>query len=122
SDSCGIASITIDSTDFSCGDVGENTVTLTVTDISGNVSTCSTVVTVTDPLGSCNETPIAVCQAVTVSANSNCWGNASAADFDGGSTDPNGSPLTFSVDPVGPYLVGTTTVTLTVSNGTSSDS
>src|SRR5690606_3819529 len=73
-------------------------------------------------LGSCNEAPIAVCQEVTVSADSNCWGNATAEDFDGGSTDPNGAPLTYSVDPVGPYIIGTTNVTLTVSNGTSSDS
>ncbi len=120
SDYCGIMSTSIDVTDFSCGNIGENTVTLTVVDIGGNISTCSTVVTVTDPLGSCNEAPIAVCQAVTVSADFNCWGNATAQDFDGGSTDPNGAPLTFSVDPVGPYIVGTTNVTLTVSNGTSS--
>ncbi|WP_299248813.1 T9SS type A sorting domain-containing protein [uncultured Aquimarina sp.] len=35
-DDCTIASISLDKTTFSCADVGENTVTLTVTDNSGN--------------------------------------------------------------------------------------
>ncbi|QAA80457.1 BspA family leucine-rich repeat surface protein [Aequorivita sp. H23M31] len=122
SDNCGIASASIDVTDFSCGDIGENTVTLTVTDISGHVSTCSTVVTVFDPFGACNEAPTAVCQAVTVSTEANCEGSAIAQDFDRGSTDPHGNPLTFTVNPMGPYPLGITQVTLTVSNGTSSDS
>ncbi|MGB3344275.1 MAG: BspA family leucine-rich repeat surface protein, partial [Aequorivita sp.] len=43
--------------------------------------------------------PIAVCQPVTVNADTNCQGNATAQDFDGGSTDPQGLPLTFTVDP-----------------------
>lgn len=45
-DNCGIASISIDKTDFSCADEGPNVVTLTVTDNAGNSATCSTIVTV----------------------------------------------------------------------------
>ncbi|MCZ4320386.1 HYR domain-containing protein, partial [Aequorivita viscosa] len=89
-------------------------------DVNGNVSTCTSTVTVTDPLSACNQFPVAVCQPVTVNADGSCQGNAVASDFDGGSTDPNGDPLTFSVSPAGPYLLGITNVTLTVSDGTNS--
>ena len=47
-DACGVDSISIDVTDFTCADIGENTVTLTVTDVNGNISMCTTVVTVED--------------------------------------------------------------------------
>ncbi len=50
SDACsGLASTTIDVMSFGLGDFGPNTVTLTATDVSGNTSTCSTVVTVQGP-------------------------------------------------------------------------
>ena len=38
-DACGIQSLVLSKTDFSCANVGANTVTLTVTDNNGNVST-----------------------------------------------------------------------------------
>src|SRR5690606_6139088 len=47
-DACGIASLSLDISEFGCGDVGANTVTLTVTDNNGNVSTTTTKVTVED--------------------------------------------------------------------------
>lgn len=64
-----------------------------------------------------NQPPTAVCQNITIDADANCQGSAIAADFDGGSTDPDGDPLTFSVSPAGPYALGVTQVTLTVSDG-----
>ncbi|MDC3253159.1 gliding motility-associated C-terminal domain-containing protein, partial [Crocinitomicaceae bacterium] len=39
SDNCGISSIALSQTDFNCDNVGDNAVTVTVTDNSGNVST-----------------------------------------------------------------------------------
>ena len=48
SDNCGIDTIVASQVDFTCADVGDNTVTLTITDVNGNVSMCSTVVTVED--------------------------------------------------------------------------
>ncbi|HRI61261.1 MAG TPA: HYR domain-containing protein, partial [Saprospiraceae bacterium] len=42
---------------FSCQTIGDQQVTLTVTDAAGNVAACSTVVTVTDPLGACLPPP-----------------------------------------------------------------
>jgi len=48
SDNCGIASIALSKSTFSCSDIGENTVTVTVTDNSGNIATCTTIVTIQD--------------------------------------------------------------------------
>jgi hypothetical protein len=48
SDACGIVSFEVEPTVFDCGDVGENTVTLTVYDINGLSSTCTAIVTIED--------------------------------------------------------------------------
>ncbi|MQP53658.1 gliding motility-associated C-terminal domain-containing protein, partial [Flavobacterium sp. LMO9] len=45
-DNCTIASITIDIENFNCDNLGANTVTLTVTDIYGNIATQTAIVTV----------------------------------------------------------------------------
>ncbi|RME94591.1 MAG: hypothetical protein D6772_14375, partial [Bacteroidetes bacterium] len=82
SDNCGIASLSLDQTDFSCAQVGDNTVTLTVTDVNGNENTCTATVTVED-----NILPDAQCQAVTIQLDAN--GNASITtdDIDNNSSD-----------------------------------
>lgn len=49
-DNCGIQSISVSPNTFTCGELGENTVTLTVTDIHGNESTCNATVTVVDQI------------------------------------------------------------------------
>ena len=46
SDNCGISLLELDKTAFNCANVGENTVTLRLTDLSGNVSTGTAIVTV----------------------------------------------------------------------------
>jgi hypothetical protein len=46
SDACGIASMTVSPSSFTCSDIGENTVTLTVTDNNGNSSTGTAIVTI----------------------------------------------------------------------------
>ncbi|MEN2284507.1 HYR domain-containing protein, partial [Algoriphagus sp. SE2] len=51
-----------------------------------------------------------------MSADANCQGNATAADFDNGSFDPDGDEISFSVSPAGPYPLGRTPVTLTVTD------
>jgi hypothetical protein len=48
SDNCGIKSLALDITDFTCDDVGEVDVVLTVTDNNDNTSTCDATVTVED--------------------------------------------------------------------------
>ncbi|TVR86396.1 MAG: HYR domain-containing protein [Saprospirales bacterium] len=56
SDNCGEISLEIDNDSFGCDHTGDNTVTLTVTDPSGNVATCEATVTVED-----NSAPILDC-------------------------------------------------------------
>lgn len=45
-DNCEIATMSVSPSTFTCANAGANTVTLTVTDIHGNVSTCNAIVTV----------------------------------------------------------------------------
>lgn len=62
--------------------------------------------------GKCkNRAPVAVCQDVTVMADSSGTANAS---IDNGSFDPDGDSITITQSPAGPYAIGQTTVTLTV--------
>lgn len=46
SDACGIAAMTLSKTGFTCDEIGDHTVTLTVTDVNGNVSAATAVVRV----------------------------------------------------------------------------
>jgi hypothetical protein len=65
-------------------------------------------------LPSSNTPPVAACQDVTVSAGADCVANAS---IDNGSFDPDGDAITITQSPAGPYLLGNTLVTLTVTDG-----
>ncbi len=49
-DACGIESMALNITSFSCENIGENTVELIVTDNNGNSSACTATVTVTDDI------------------------------------------------------------------------
>jgi hypothetical protein len=104
SDICSSVSFNTDITAFDCSDVGDNTVVLTVTDITGNSSTCEATVTVQD-----NELPVItncpsnqeLCGSQVVtweepSASDNCLVSFTS-DFNSGDVFP----------------VGTTTVTYT---------
>ncbi len=48
-DNCGIQSISLSQTNFTCADIGDNTVTVTAIDNSRNRISCSTTVTITVP-------------------------------------------------------------------------
>ncbi len=66
SDACGI-SRSISNSSFTCSNIGTNSVTLTVTDPSGNVSTCSSIVTVVD-----NSPPVVTNPAGSLNASLEC--------------------------------------------------
>jgi len=55
-DGQGIASMALSQSMFTCANLGVNTVTLTVTDTSGNTDTCEAVVTISDPDWRCPDT------------------------------------------------------------------
>jgi hypothetical protein len=117
-DACGIASLTASQTTFDCGDVGNNTITLTVEDNNGNTSTCTATVTVED-----NVAPVAECQSITVQLNASGAASITASQIDNGSNDACGianmtvSPSSFDCSNVG---ANTVTLTVTDNNGNSS--
>jgi hypothetical protein len=61
----------------------------------------------------CNQVPIASCKDVIVPAGASCSADALVDD---GSYDPDGDPITIVQDPPGPYGLGGTSVTLTVTD------
>ena len=112
SDNCGIASMSLDQTTFGCGDVGANTVTLTVTDTNGNQSTCTATITVQD-----NVAPIASCQNLTVVLDANGAGSITAAQVNNGSSDACGiASMTLNQTDFDCTDIGSNSVTLTVTD------
>ncbi|WP_191861095.1 lamin tail domain-containing protein, partial [Hanstruepera ponticola] len=81
-DNCGIASLSVSPESFTCAEIGQNTITLTVTDINGNVDSCTTTVNVIDTTA-----PVVVCQDMTVQLGANGSASIVAGDIDGGSYD-----------------------------------
>jgi hypothetical protein len=105
--------------DSPCVDAGDNTAVPSgvTTDLDGNPRIVNGIV----DMGAfeaqlVNQPPVAVCQDVTVMADSYCEGVVEPEDVDNGSSDPDGDPITLSLSPVGPYPMETTHVTLTVSD------
>jgi len=111
SDNCGIESMTLDITNFTCADLGPNTVTLTVFDATGNNNATQVTVTVEDNLA-----PILTCpenQTVQVASGTTytvpdyyALGNATATD---NCTDPLTdivqNPIAGTVLSVGTYPI-----------------
>ncbi|MCF6212531.1 MAG: HYR domain-containing protein [Flavobacteriaceae bacterium] len=119
-DNCGIQSMTVTPTTFTCADVGVQQVTLTVTDNSGNVATASANVTVQDITG-----PTVATQNLTVSLDANGTASVTAQQFDAGSTDACGIasyaltiPRGVTIDPANLTCadVGTHNLTLVVTD------
>ncbi len=63
-----------------------------------------------------NRPPLAKCQPVTKSADASCRADVTAAEIDAGSADPDGDPITTASAPAGPFALGMTPVTLTVTD------
>ncbi|WP_111707128.1 BspA family leucine-rich repeat surface protein [Lutibacter citreus] len=84
-DNCEIDSITINKNSFNASSIGENSVKLTVTDKSGNTSSCISIVTIKE-FGA----PIVITKNISVELDSNGNASITAEDVDDGSYDTNG--------------------------------
>jgi gliding motility-associated-like protein len=111
-DNCGIASISVNQTTFTCANIGPNTVTLTVTDVNGNVSTRTAIVTVQDAV-----LPTVITQNAVVNLDANGQATITAAQINNGSSD-NCSIATITVSPSTFTCanLGANTVTLTITD------
>ncbi|WP_226742892.1 HYR domain-containing protein [Polaribacter gangjinensis] len=70
SDACGLDTLVLDKTVFTCNDVGDNTVTLTVRDRAGNISTATAIVTIKQA-AIITQGQSTVCSGGTVELNAN---------------------------------------------------
>lgn len=114
-DNCGPVTIVYSNTQFSCSNLGSNTVTVTATDASGNQSSATITVNVVDntnPVLSLVNTP------VTVSLNANGVGSTSAAQLVANAADNcniasiTASPLSFTCADL-----GANTITVVATDG-----
>ncbi|SFN70175.1 LamG-like jellyroll fold domain-containing protein [Salegentibacter flavus] len=111
-DACGIASLSLDVTDFTCEDVGENTLTLTAIDVNGNESSATTVVTVED-----NIAAEVLTQNITVQLDEMGMTSITPAMIDNGSNDACGiESLILDVTDFTCEDVGENTLTLTATD------
>lgn len=112
SDACGIASMSLDITAFTCANVGPNTVTLSVVDNNGNSSSQTATVTVED-----NVAPVAIAQDVDVYLDASGAGSITAMDVDNGSNDACGvASISVSASSFACANVGVNPVVLTVTD------
>ncbi len=91
-ENCAIGIIDISTATFDCSMVGDQLVTVTVTDVNGNVNSCDITVTVAD-----NIAPTAICQNLTLDLDANGFASIEIADIDNGSFD-NCGPVTLAID------------------------
>jgi len=111
-DNCGIASITVAPSTFTCSNVGANTVTLTVTDIHGNVNSATATVTVVDAI-----IPTVLTQNQTIYLDANGQASITVAMINNASFDNCGiSTLTLDNMNFNCSNVGANTVTLTATD------
>jgi hypothetical protein len=113
----GIDSLAIDITEFNCEDIGENTVELTVTDVIGNSSTCTAIVTIED-----NAAPSVITQDIEVVLDENGSGTIEASQIDDGSSDNcTIASLELDISTFDCSNVGGNVVTLTVTDVNGND-
>ena len=112
SDNCGVDTLEIDIDTFDCSNVGENTVILTVTDVNGNASTCTSTVTVEDVTA-----PEITCNDITVELGADGTVTIDPMDIAAGSSDACGiATYELNIDTFTCIDVGNSTVILTVTD------
>lgn len=108
-DNCVIDTFTLSKSMFTCTDFGIDTITMVITDPSGNQDSCFSFITIDDTLA-----PNALCNDISVFLDASGMASIIAADIDGGTTD-NCSLDTLLIDSTQFTCahVGANTVTLT---------
>ncbi|MBK8554911.1 MAG: HYR domain-containing protein [Lewinellaceae bacterium] len=81
-DNCTLVSLSVAPSVFNCANLGQNTVTLTGTDQSGNTATCQTTVAVVD-----NIAPTMLCKNATIGLNAAGQATLLVSDVNNGSFD-----------------------------------
>ena len=111
-DNCAIASMSVSPNFFNCSALGNQVVTLTVTDTEGNFSTAQANVTVIDNLAP----NIGTASNQTISGDVNC--QATLANYTSlvSAADNCGTPTITQSPAPGTIITGTTTVTLTATD------
>lgn len=117
-DSCsGVAAVSFLPPSGTVFPVGVSPAALIVIDGNGNTNRIDFNVVVLPTSGSGNLSPVAIARAVTNAADANCQAVVAANQIDNHSFDFDGTIGTRTVQPSGPFAVGTTTpVTLTVTD------
>ena len=91
-ENCAVASISLSQTSFNASTLGANTVTISVADASGNISTATVAVTVIDAIA-----PNAVTKDITISLDAQGSASISSMDVNNGSSD-NVGIVTYTID------------------------
>ncbi|MCP4439807.1 MAG: gliding motility-associated C-terminal domain-containing protein [Aureispira sp.] len=123
-DACGIATMVLSQTTFTCADLGANALTMTITDENGNVTVCPSNANVLDTIN-----PVATCQpngAVIIALDPSGNAMLAATDIDNGSGDNCGIDtfLINSLDSAsfGCGDIGNNIVTLTIEDASGQSS
>lgn len=117
-DNCGISTMNLSVSNFTCSEIGANQVTLTVTDNYGNSNSCNAIVTVHDTIS-----PVAVCKDIVIPLNAGGKAGITASDIDNGSSDNCGiAGMSVSIDSFDCSNVGTNQVILTVNDASGNSS
>jgi hypothetical protein len=104
---CGIATLALSKSSFDCSNIGNNTIYLIVTDISGNVDSTMAIVTVQDTIQS-----NLVTQDIIVSLDSFGQASITTSQIDNGSSDNCSLTLTLSTFTFDCSMVGPNTIYL----------
>ena len=111
-DNCTIKAMTLDVSSFTCANVGPNTVTLTVTDASGNAISATAVVNVVDSVP-----PVVLTNNITLELDATGNASITTTDIDNGSNDACGiASLALSMVDFTCANLGPNTVVLTVTD------
>jgi gliding motility-associated-like protein len=85
SDICGVSTITLSNYNYTCANIGANTVTMYVTDMNGNIDSCTAIVFVFDTVA-----PALICQDTSIYLNAAGSFTIGSSFIENGSSDACG--------------------------------